>query len=191
MPDSQLRALSEPRWISQKVPDRMMAFRDDQHLSRRVAEYGYDTTSEHVREDSLHFEQPDGQCVFVARPARRPRFQARVMRPANGPVMSIVSLPRVVATIAACVGLMTTPFFAAPAQTICRSSSSTCEHDADDKLELCTSRCARYDSACADFCDDTHDTAVRYCWITKTVCAEIERSKHTFSASTRREDNPR
>jgi hypothetical protein len=105
--------------------------------------------------------------------------------------MSIISSRSVVTIVAACAGLATTPALPARSQTMCVASKASCEHDADEKLSLCASHCARYDNACTDFCDDAHDTAVRYCWITRTVCAEIERPKQAFSVSTRREDAPR
>ena len=105
--------------------------------------------------------------------------------------MSIVSSLSVVTIVAACAVIMTPPVSPALSQTMCIASKASCEHDADEKRASCTGRCSRYDNACTDSCDDTYDTAVRYCWITRTVCAEIERPKRALSVTARREDTPR
>jgi hypothetical protein len=83
--------------------------------------------------------------------------------------------------VAACAGLAITPASPVRSQTMCFAAKASCEHDADEKLSFCASHCARYDNACTDFCDDTYDTTVRYCRITRTVCAEIERPNQAFS----------
>jgi hypothetical protein len=83
--------------------------------------------------------------------------------------------------VAACAGLAITPASPVRPQTMCFAAKASCEHEADEKLSFCGSHCARYDNACADFCDDTYDTAVRYCGIARTVCAEIERPDQAFS----------
>ena len=105
--------------------------------------------------------------------------------------MSMVFWIRFVTTVAVCAGLLAPPISPARAQSMCVASRADCERDADQKLAFCTGHCTRYDNACIDLCDDTHDTAVRYCWITRTVCAEIERPNQAFPVLARRAAAPR
>lgn len=108
----------------------------------------------------------------------------------QGAVISMVFWLRVATTVAGCAGLAMPPVSAARSQTMCVKSEPNCERDADDKLPVCASYCGRYDNACTDACHDSHEIAVRYCAISRTVCAEIERAKQEFLISTRR-DGPR
>jgi hypothetical protein len=102
--------------------------------------------------------------------------------------MSNTSWLRFVGIVVACTGLVIASVSPALSQMMCTALNATrCELDADAKFALCASYCARYDNACTDECDDSHDTAVRFCQITGTLCAEIERSKQAFSLPTGRE----
>jgi hypothetical protein len=66
--------------------------------------------------------------------------------------------------------------FAAAATTgsaraqMCTPAIKDCESQADAEAERCARQCTRYDTVCADRCDDTHEIIVRYCWIKAGLC---------------------
>ena len=91
--------------------------------------------------------------------------------------MSTASSCGFVPIVAVGMGFMVSLGSPALSAIMCSNSKPNCEYDADEKLAACRHHCVRYDTACADFCADTHHTAIGYCWITKTVCSEIERPK--------------
>ena len=64
---------------------------------------------------------------------------------------------------------------AADAQ-MCTSAIKDCETQADAEARRCTLQCTRYDTICADRCDDTHDIVVHYCWIKQALCKAAEES---------------
>ncbi len=58
---------------------------------------------------------------------------------------------------------------------MCTPAIKDCESQADAYAERCTLQCARFDTICADRCDDTHDVTVHYCWIKAALCKAADR----------------
>jgi hypothetical protein len=74
----------------------------------------------------------------------------------------------------------------ARAQQMCTPAIKDCESEADAEAQRCASQCQRYDTICADRCDDTHDIIVRYCWIKRALCKAPDESKGPVKASSER-----
>ena len=53
---------------------------------------------------------------------------------------------------------------------MCSPAIPDCENQADTEARRCAIQCSRYDTICADRCDDTRDISVRYCWIRRDLC---------------------
>jgi hypothetical protein len=53
---------------------------------------------------------------------------------------------------------------------MCTPATKDCESQADAEAARCVLQCTRYDTICADRCDDTHDVIVHYCWIKSALC---------------------
>jgi hypothetical protein len=53
---------------------------------------------------------------------------------------------------------------------MCTPAVKDCESQADAEAARCALQCTRYDTICADRCDDTHDVIVHYCWIKAALC---------------------
>lgn len=71
-------------------------------------------------------------------------------------------------------------------QQMCTPANRDCESQADVEAQRCAVQCQRYDTICADRCDDTHDVIVRYCWIKQALCKASEESKGLVKASSER-----
>lgn len=69
---------------------------------------------------------------------------------------------------------------------MCAPVNGDCESDAHAEAQRCVLQCARYDTICADRCDDTHDITVHYCWIKAALCKAAERSHGFVKASSNR-----
>src|SRR5262249_3839259 len=59
---------------------------------------------------------------------------------------------------------------------MCTPAIRDCERQADAEAQRCALQCNRYDTICADRCDDTHDVVVHYCWIKQALCKAAEQS---------------
>src|SRR5262249_47891783 len=66
---------------------------------------------------------------------------------------------------------------------MCTPAIKNCEGDANAEAQRCVLQCKRYDDACTDRCDDTHDIVVRYCWIKAALCKTTEESQVIVKAA--------
>lgn len=66
---------------------------------------------------------------------------------------------------------------------MCSAAIKDCERQADAEAQRCTFQCQRYDTICADRCDDNHDTFVRYCWIRQALCKSSAASESPVKSS--------
>ena len=57
---------------------------------------------------------------------------------------------------------------------MCTTPIKDCEGQADAEAKRCLVQCTRYDTICADRCDDTLDIVVRYCRIKAALCKAAE-----------------
>jgi hypothetical protein len=69
---------------------------------------------------------------------------------------------------------------------MCTPAVKDCERQADAEADRCALKCTRYDTICADRCDDTHDIIVHYCWIKAALCKATEESRGFVRASSER-----
>jgi hypothetical protein len=70
---------------------------------------------------------------------------------------------------------------------MCAPAVNDCETQANVEARRCSFQCQRYDTICADRCDDTYDTVVRYCWIKAAFCKASEQSQAVVKASSQRQ----
>jgi hypothetical protein len=69
---------------------------------------------------------------------------------------------------------------------MCTPAIKDCESQADAEANRCALRCTRYDTICADRCDDTHDITVHYCWIKSALCKATDESQGFVRAASER-----
>ncbi len=84
-----------------------------------------------------------------------------------------------------CLMVLAAAFAAAalPARAqMCTAAVNDCETQAATEAQRCAFQCQRYDTICADRCDDTHDVIVRYCWIKRSLCKASEESQSFIKA---------
>jgi len=83
--------------------------------------------------------------------------------------MRCMARSRAVLYLMALAGAFATAAPPAHAQ-MCTPAINECETQAATEAQRCAVQCQRYDTICADRCDDTHDVIVRYCWIKQALC---------------------